>query len=156
MDILVKSMGMVIEFKAIFNEDNLQKGVAQLDKYSRRKGVNRKVLIGLAPESESKKIGVIEEIKRLESINLNLEIHMFDSQTEKFDLCKILRLDRENCSDLHKNFIKTKRSFFEWLFVYFKERVPSYIKKADNYITEKGYAIDNFFASPSQGQLNPS
>ena len=156
MDVIVKSMNMVIEFKAIFDNDNLQKGVAQLDKYARSIKMSRKVLIGLSPEAESKRIGVIEEIKRLESITVNLEIHMFDSQTEKFDLYKILRLDRENCSDLQKNIIKTKQNFFERLFIFFKERIPYYINKADNYLTKGVYVVGDLFTPSSQGQLNPS
>jgi DNA (cytosine-5)-methyltransferase 1 len=108
MDVVVKSMNMIIEFKAIFDNDNLQKGVTQLNKYARSTKMSRKVLIGLSPKAESKKkIGIIEEIQKLESINANLEIHMFDPQTEKFDLYKILRLDRENCSDFYKDFSRT-------------------------------------------------
>lgn len=42
-DIAVESMNMIIEFKGTFNRDNLEKGVAQLDRYAKSTGMNRKV-----------------------------------------------------------------------------------------------------------------
>jgi|GEM_PF-4279350 len=153
MDIIVRSMNMVIEFKAIFDMDNLQKGVAQLNKYARSTGMNRKVLIGLSPKTESKIVGVIEEINKLRYIHSNLEIYMFALSTEKFDLYKILRLDRENCSDSYKNLIKTRQHYIERIFILFQERIPYHLNKVINCFTE---VVDDFFTPTPQDQLKPS
>jgi C-5 cytosine-specific DNA methylase/PD-(D/E)XK nuclease superfamily len=155
-DVIVSSMNMIIEFKAIFNKDNLEKGVAQLNRYARSTGMSRKVLIGLSPESESKKIGIVEEIKRLESINVNLEVHMFDPQTQKFDLYKILQLDREDCSDFEKNIIKKTQNLIEWLSVHLPAIIARILNDAGNCVAGRVYLVGGLLKPSSQGQLNPS
>lgn len=155
-DIAVESMNMIIEFKGTFNRDNLEKGVAQLDRYAKSTGMNRKVLIGLSPETESKKKGVLEEIKRLEETTVNLEIHVFDPQTEKLDLYKMLWLERENSSDFEKNIIKGVESLIEWLSSHSQATLARTLNGFSDNLIEGVLFVGSLVKPSSQGQLNPS
>lgn len=157
-DLLVRSMNMIIEFKSEFNKRNLRGGVDQLNGYAEDPKINakRKVLIGLSPKAEPKRIAIIEEIKKLESENVNLEIYMHNPETEKFDLYKILKLDREKCSDLEKKIIEIKQTFFEWIFTLFTKVTPYYLNMVDDCITEAVYAVGGLLNPSSQVQLNSS
>jgi DNA (cytosine-5)-methyltransferase 1 len=155
-DLLVRSMNMIIEFKPEFNKRNLRDGVDQLNGYAEdpKIDVKRKVLIGLPPKSESKKIAIIEEIQKLKNENINLEIHMHDPEIGNFNLYQILNLDREECSELEKKIIETKQNFFEWLFIFFTKTIPYYLNEADDCFTGAVYAVGDLLNSSSQIQSN--
>ena len=110
----------------------------------------------MSPETESKKKGVLEEIKRLEETTVNLEIHVFDPQTEKLDLYKMLWLERENSSDFEKNIIKGVESLIEWLSSHSQATLARTLNGFSDNLIEGVLFVGSLVKPSSQGQLNPS
>ena len=123
MDIYIPGKKMVVEVKKIIDVSSLDKGVTQVTRYAKRKGIAHKILIGLPCKDQHKREEMDEWIKLLS--DRFLEIHLLNVNLDDLDLDRIFQLDRETPTTFIEKISRFAERIAEIISTYFDANVKT-------------------------------